>query len=301
MITRLREGGIARQILTLGVGTAIGQAVVLLASPVWSRLYEPADFGRLGLVLSFLSAASVAVGLRYDLAIPLARDRNESIRLLLLCLLLAVPAAAIGGAVFAALCVTGALGFDAVPVWSAGIVAALLAVTAAFTALRFWHVRFSGFACISRSLIGQGIARALTPILLAPLHLGWFGLVAGEAAGRLIGVRKLALPVLSAVVAAARTTTRAELLESMRRFRQYPRVFLPSSILDALAAAIALPVFVLLFGIDVGGQFLLAQQIVLVPAALLSASLSDVYHVRFVESAKERPDHLPAIVARGAG
>lgn len=291
---------VVRQTFTLGAGTAVGQAVLLPASLVWSRLYAPADFGRLGLILSFLSVASVAVGLRYDLAIPLARDREESIRLLLVCLLLAVPVSVFAGIVFGVFCAYDVLGLGALPLWSAPLVAALLVVTGAFVALRFWHVRFADFSNIGRSLIVQGIARALVPIALAPFHFGWLGLVAGEAAGRVFGVRRLAASVLPELWHVARNTNRQQFLELIKRFRQYPLVFLPSSVLDAIAGAIAAPVFIHLYGLSAGGEFFLAQQIVTVPAALLSATLGDVYHAKLATTARATPDSLPATIARGA-
>jgi O-antigen/teichoic acid export membrane protein len=42
---RLPKGKYGKNIATLAAGTAIGQSIATLASPVLTRLYSPSDFG----------------------------------------------------------------------------------------------------------------------------------------------------------------------------------------------------------------------------------------------------------------
>lgn len=111
MQSALRLSDLTRNALTLGAGTAAGQALVVLATPIWSRIYSSADFGRLGLLLSFLGAGMVGVALRYDLAIPLGRNREEASRLLVLSLLIIGPMSILLGMSLSVLCELGWLGF----------------------------------------------------------------------------------------------------------------------------------------------------------------------------------------------
>lgn len=292
MMRDLGRGELAKKSLSLGVGTAIGQGLVVLASPLWSRLYDPPDLGRVGLFVSFLSVASVAAALRYDLAIPLGKREDESTEILLLSLILILPMSILCGTVLALLSAFNVLGFGELGS-EAGIFASiLLAATGIFTALRFWHVGAGNFSTISRALIFQGAGRACVPILLAPLHLGWLGLIAGEFAGRTLGLKRLSSAVLRPLMEATRRVSLPAMWAAMRAYRQFPFVFLPSAILDAVAAAIALPVFVMLYGVAAGGQFMLAQQIVLAPAALLCASLADVYHQHIITIVRADPHAL---------
>jgi len=59
VIHRLRTSFIPDRLLggfaVLAGGTAVSQAISMLAAPVLARLYSPADFGRLGLLLSFVN------------------------------------------------------------------------------------------------------------------------------------------------------------------------------------------------------------------------------------------------------
>ena len=286
--------------LALGMGTMLGQLAAALASPIWSRLYEPSDFGRYGLLISYLNIATVAVSFRYDLAIPAARDPDESIRLVLVSLFCALPMSLVSGLIFAWLTTEKLFGFGRLPSSAAILVVLLVVLTGVYSTLRFWHVGVAGFRAISTGLVAQGVGRALTPIALAPIGCGWLGLLAGELVGRALAIRRLARPLIPLVGEVVRKTSIRQLAELLKQYRQYPLVFLPSSILDSAAAAIAVPLVVSLFGISVGGKFLLAQQIITAPAALIGASLRDVIHAKLIPTARENPAELPKLVRRAA-
>ncbi len=287
-----------RQAFTLGTGTALGQLFVVAASPIWSRLYNPTDFGRYGLVLSFLSTVIVGGTFRYDLAIPLARDEDESLRLFLLALICTIPAALIAGSAFLWLTIRGSFGFGAVSPWSSILLVILLVLTSIFTALRYWHVRTSSFNQISSSLISQGLGRAVTPILLSPFGFGWLGLISGEVLGRSLGIRRLGLAVFPRLILVARRTSVQQLLALSRTFKQYPLVFLPSSVLDAASSAIAVPAFIWLYGVSAGGEFLMAQQVVMTPAAFISGSLADVFHSKLLTVRRGQGSEFERLVLR---
>jgi O-antigen/teichoic acid export membrane protein len=298
VIKRLISSKPFRQAFTLGAGTAVGQLFVVVASPIWSRLYSPTDFGRYGLMLSFLSTVIVAGSLRFDLSIPLGRDDEESLLLLLLSLVCTVPVSIIASVVLFWLTTHNLLGFGALSPWSVILVVLLLLLTCIFTALRYWHIRSSGFREIGSSLVAQGVGRALTPILVSPLGFGWLGLLSGEVLGRSLGIGKLGKEALPLLISMARTTPISKLFTLMRTYKQYPLVFLPSAVLDAAAGAIEVPVFIGLYGIAAGGQFLLAKQVVMAPAAFIGASLGDVLHSRLLSARADKAAELPRLVVR---
>ena len=297
---RWQIGEFGRSVLKLGVGTAAGQGAVLLASPLWSRIYEPADFALLGLFLSFVSTVTVALALRYDLAIPLAMRSDDGARLLVLCLLLTVPLAVVGGAGMASMTSQDVLGFGALPMAAAPLAAFVLLVTGIFGALRYWHVGASHFGPISRSLVVQGVARATVPILLAPAHLGWFGLIAGEAVGRTLGIRRLIVSAMPTLRRMLQQWSWPQLWECARSYRRFPAIFLPSALLDAVAAGAALPVFLMFHSLTAAGHFMLAQQVVAAPAALLCAAMADVYHYKVTATARSEPAAVVPLLLRSA-
>src|SRR5215210_2142529 len=70
----LQGGAFARHVVTLASGTALGQLLLVLALPVLTRLYTPADYGALAVYSSTLTVLVVLASLRYEAAIPLPED-----------------------------------------------------------------------------------------------------------------------------------------------------------------------------------------------------------------------------------
>lgn len=83
----LPGGVFARHVVTLASGTAMGQLLLVLALPVLTRLYSPADYGALAVYSATLLVLLVLVSLRFEVAIPLPEDDQVAGSLLALSLL----------------------------------------------------------------------------------------------------------------------------------------------------------------------------------------------------------------------
>ncbi|MBW1939478.1 MAG: oligosaccharide flippase family protein, partial [Deltaproteobacteria bacterium] len=81
------KGHFVRGVGFIAGGTALGQAVVLIASPVITRLYCPEDFGIFSVYASLLGLLTVFGSMRYAFAIPLPKDADTAANLLALSLL----------------------------------------------------------------------------------------------------------------------------------------------------------------------------------------------------------------------
>ena len=81
-------------LLLLG-GTAGSQFLLILASPLLTRLYEPDQFGVLALFVSLIGLLSVIASARYELAIPIPWSRQTAVNLAALCLCVVVIVAAL--------------------------------------------------------------------------------------------------------------------------------------------------------------------------------------------------------------
>ena len=82
-------------VLVLSAGTALSQALPILASPILSRLYKPEDFGLLAVFMALVSSVGMAISGRYDLAMLLPKKVGSARQLLgLACLAAAVLSAA---------------------------------------------------------------------------------------------------------------------------------------------------------------------------------------------------------------
>lgn len=282
----LRNSPFITNVVKLAGGSAIGQALVMLSMPLVTRLYSPADMGVFGVFMSFISFASVGVALRYDLAIVAARDKFEADVLLISSIALAIPCVAIASIVLFGMIRFDILGYVVLPGWSALAMFVALLATGVFSSLRFWYVGRKKFGDISLALVSQGAGRATIPVVLGWLSSSWTGLLGGEILGRMLGVARLARgawPEARATFAALDTRHGAQVL---RRYWKYPAVFLPSSMIDALATSLPLPIISSLFGVSAAGQYFLVSRLASVPAALIGAGVADVFHAKISEAAR---------------
>lgn len=285
---RWRSSLIGRMVL-LGGGTAMGQGVVLLATPAITRLYSPEQMGLFGLLTTFLGLWAVVSNLRFDQAILSAGRMEEGAQLLVVALVSSIGVALFSAAVFLGMVYWNFLGYARLPLWTASLAGAGILLIGAFTALRSWAARAGNIAPVTRGLIAQGIGRATIPILAAPFGLGWLGLALGEVCGRLFGVGTLARSARTAFERARATLTRPALQELLRKYAKFPAIALPSAFLDALTTALPIPLIASAFGEATAGHYLLVITVSGAPAALIANSLADVLHVRLSELHEASP------------
>lgn len=281
-----RNSPFVTNVVKLAGGSAIGQALVMLSTPLITRLYSPADMGVFGIFMSFISFASVGVALRYDLAIVAARDKFEADVLLIASNALAIPCVVISSVVLFGMIRFNTLGYAVLPAWSALAMFVALLATGVFSSLRFWYVGRQKFGEISLALVSQGAGRAIIPILLGWFSSGWAGMLGGEILGRMLGIARLARgawPEVRRTFAALDIKRGAQVL---RRYWKYPVVFLPSSMIDALATSLPLPIISSLFGVSAAGQYFLVYRLASGPAALISAGVADVLHAKIARAAR---------------
>ncbi|MBI3584678.1 MAG: oligosaccharide flippase family protein [Nitrospinae bacterium] len=283
-------------VLKLGGGTALGQLFVVVAAPVITRLYNPMEMGLLGIFMSFIWFLSVGVGLRYEMAIVSVKEKWEAECLLVISLLITLPVSMLSGIVMFVMIKSNTLSYGSLPIWSPVLAIVLLILSGIFTSLRYWFVREGSFKGISQTLIFQGAGRAGVPILLYFLHLGWLGLLAGELAGRIMGIGRLMVDAWPTI----KRNLKPFCLESFRitfsRNWKSPAIVLPSTLINALSGMLPVPLVAFLFGIEASGQFFLVQRLSDLPAGLIATSVADVFHPRIAEAHWESPQNVRSIL-----
>lgn len=295
------RGRFFRQVAVLTGGTAVGQLILVAATPLLTRLYSPTDMGVFGLFYSFLGVASVAVCWRLEWGVASAAGHREAARLLLICLILCVPMSAVLAAALALMIAGDVLSFGLLPAWSAPLAALALAATGVFSALRYWHVREQAFRAVSVATVWQAAGRAATSIALGLAGAGSAGLMAGELAGRVLGVGGLWRRARAALREQPAAGAGVRLTQQLGRVWRYPLVVLPSSLIDATAAALPVPVIAYLFGAPAAGLFALVWRVASIPGALIASSVGDVFHAHAVEARQAGGFALRRLLLRTLG
>lgn len=264
-------------------GTALGQFWLIAATPLLSRLYTPADFGMFGVFTAFIAVVSVAATLRLEMALPAAGDDAEEADLVVTILLVIVPVSLVLGALLWPLTRFDVLGLGVLPTRAAGLASVTVLAVGLSNSLRYLQTRRRRFDVVGRAMSLQGFARGLVPVMLYPASLGWSGLALGDTLGRLFGVRPMLSGVGEMVRARLQTYRMQDARATLRRHQNFLRILLPSSLVDATAAALPLPIIARLFGLEAAGEYALVTRIAAAPGALIGNSIADVFHGHFVQ------------------
>jgi lipopolysaccharide exporter len=279
-------GSVARNVAVVGGLTAIGQGALILASPLLTRLYDPQAFGLLSVYSAVLSILVAGASLRFDLAIPIARDPDEAIHLLALSVLIALIASVLVGLVglvFGEPLLT-ALGAAALApfVW---LLPVALFVASVAQAVASWAVFHRSFPALGRMRSMQGLAQATCQVVLGFIGLGSAGLVIGDVAGRLVGAEQLLNPLRKTLQSTKLTWT------AMRQYRRerwgFARVMTLASLVNAMTLQIPFLMIPAAFDLESSGQYFLAYRVLVLPASLVGSAVSQVF---FGEASFRRDD-----------
>jgi O-antigen/teichoic acid export membrane protein len=269
----------------------VGQVLVLVAAPIVSRLYTPEQYGSLGMLMSVVAIAAVAINLRYDFAVLATNSDADARSLLVIGTVVSLPLVAIFCAVFLLLKSVGVPPFASLPTVAAPIGSMILLVIGANSMLRAWSIRHANFRAVNRALLWQGVGRAIAPIGFSAVGTGFAGLALGEAAGRALGTISLVASYLSVALVQRGAALLRESRHVIVANWRYPTVVMLSSLLDAAGSWAPLLAVGALFGTAAAGHYSMVLQMVLAPAALLGSAAGDVFNSEFARAVRNADAH----------
>lgn len=297
-LARLRSSPFIRNVGVLSGGSALGHLFTLAAAPILTRIYGPADFGTLGLFISFLNTMSVAVALRYEVSIVSGRDEAEAAYLTFASFLFALPVSILAGCTLWALIRFSALGYGGLPWHTPLLMALAMCFVGIFTALRYWCLRSERFGQVSQGVVIQSAGRAIFQAAFGAARFHAAGLLFGETVGRGLGMSRTfrsAWPVLRSYAVNFR-------LEPFKRAlwhnRKFPLYSLPSSFIDALCMSLSVPLLIRLYGASVGGYYSLVWRAITVPSVVVTVAIADTFHSHIASCARETPAQTMSLFKR---
>lgn len=262
----------------LAGGTALGQGLVVIASPAITRLYSPEDFGTLAVFAAVLAILTSVVSFRYELAIPLPDSERDAtaVRALALLIVTLVTAFALVAFHFYHDAISIFLNSPRLSPLLALVPVALL-FSGSYRVLTYWAIRQGEFERIAKTKLWQGAGSVLTQLALGVTSAGPLGLVLGQVAGEAAGAVSLARRKPHSSVRNRGPIPLRRLLEVGRRYWRFP-VFSTWSGLAGIAST-QVPTFILTsyFGDTITGLYALGLRLLQSPLKLLGTSIGQVF------------------------
>jgi len=297
----LPSGSVGRSVSILAGGTALGQALAVLVTPLLTRIYRAEDFGYFQMYFAFIGFAALAVTLRYELAILLPEQEE-------------IAANVVAATFCAVLLMSILLGFTAwfvhrnhlLPSNATGLHAYLWIIPLAvcgsgiFQTLNFWALRQKAYKRVAGTRLTQAFSQFGTQATIGMLHSGPLGLLLGDAVGRMSGSLSLARLLWLRSRNVFRSIRWRTIWSAANRYRRFPLVSSWSSLLNIGAYSVPPLLMAGLYGPKMLGWFALGDRVLGAPATLIGQAVSQVYAVEAATLAESDPRALYALFFRSA-
>lgn len=272
------QGGFLKSVSILVGGTAFAQAVGVIVLPIITRLYNPEDFSIFAVYSSILSILTVAICLRFEIAIPLPEKDEDALSLAILALLSNVGLTLLI-ALFILLFQNSILDTLQQPqlapfIW---LIPIGIFFAGLYNTLQYWTTRKKKFTTIARTRMTQSIASSSIQIGGGYLGVGAFGLILGQVINFSAGIFKLFISFRKDTNKLIHTVSIFQLKKNWHKYDKFPKY----STFESLAnvGAVQLPV-IIIAAVTIGpeaGYLMLAMKVMAIPMGLIGSAMAQVY------------------------
>ena len=268
------KGSFGRSVALLTGGTAIGQLIMVVATPILTRLYTPEEFGILASFSAVLGMLSGAAALRYELAIPLPEKECDAVALVILALAVAL---ALSFIVSLLIWGTGSSFLEWAGLTSLFPYMWFLPVGMFFACtyqiFNYWAIRQRAYGAIGKTRLSQATGNVLTQGVAGIVGWGPIGLVLGNLVGRMLGIVTLARGFRKAVS----QREGIDIFAVAQRYIRFPMYSSVATTLNIAGAQLPVLLITIYFGTEAAGWLLLSQRIMGVPMSLIGHSAGQVF------------------------
>lgn len=280
---REKSGSYGLNFTKLVCGTAGGQILTFITLPILTHMYTVSDFGTQALYSSIVSILLIVVTGRYELAILLPKEDEESFAIVLLTILLAFGGSLVVESII--LCLNFVLPSELIPVCFSGAIyswlpflAITIFVQVNYSVWYTWLNRNRAYDMMSRMAVISGGVN-----FLATFAYGYFtdaeehGLLLNTFAGVLCCTVYMVYYCWKQEILPYKQTSLLQIVKMMRRYKRFPRFLIFGHVLNT--GSTQLPIFILQ---DIGGQelvglFAMVQRLLQIPISLISSAMGNVF------------------------
>lgn len=282
----------ARQIGGLVAGTSASAGLLLLVSPLLTRIYSPSAFGEFNSTLGIASLLATVISLSLPLAITLAHNDRESWTIMYLSFGITLIGAFVG--VIVALMLPDIDGLPSDTTFAV-VVAPTAVATVVFTSLRAIMGRYDNFRAVSESTLVDASVQASSQLAIGGLAKTELGLSYGYIGGKFVSSLILARRV------AGFAHRPSNISVVLQKWLKHSLFLTPTTLLNQIGASAVAPVVGAFFGTAVAGQFSLASRVLAGPSILVGQAVSAVFFpkVSALESQNREARLLVGSVASG--
>ena len=295
----LPKGSFRSNVSVLAAGAFLSQALLMLASPILTRVYTSEDFGFLQVYLSISVFLIGVASLRYETAVLIPKDEETAANVMAVAFSTIVLLTSTCVLVTWLLLGTTNYGSPGLRVCIA-LLSAGMCAAATCQLLANWFTRRSRFDQIARTKLQQIVVMLVSQIALGFWGWGFVGLVLGDVLGKATGIWRLAKMAHREDGYLFQKVSFAGMKSVASRFKAFPLLSTWSVLINTAGYAIPTLLITAWYGPTVAGFLALAERVTIAPASIIAYAVCNVYSSRLATMAHSKPEQLPAFFIRMA-
>lgn len=278
-IKRLKSNEWLKNIAILSSGTIIAQFIIIVATPILSRMYEPRDFALLAFLIAIYSICSNAITLKYETAIMLPKRKleNEAKSIYMLTIFSSIFFGLVLIFIFFLISEnikeSHDIGESRRWVYIGILMGSLYSIQVTCVA---WLNRNKKFNKIGILPIIQN-----TTIVIVALIFGYYSVESGLLLAQFLGILTASVLSILNVYPFSFKTSFNGMLKVARKYKNAPKYLLPTNLIDVVTQQWPIIIIFSYYGQDISGQFSMAWRVLVFPMALIGVAISQVFYQRY--------------------
>jgi len=262
----------------LGSSVVVAQLFTVATLPIITRLYSPSDLGILGVYSSTLSIIVVVASLRYEFAYTLPKKEETAANLFALCIiLLIITSIAITFLVlFAEDILIDYFQLDTLGLYLWLLIPGFIGV-GLYTILNYWAIRQRDYRRIGATRINQSVSGAVSKIVFGLFSYGPPGLIIGYIISQIAGIGTFSRAMWKIEEENLKKISFDGIKSVAKEYKNFPLFTLPQQIVNTLSLQLPILMLLAIYDTETVGLYTLASNLMVLPASLISYSLSQVF------------------------
>lgn len=269
-------------------GTIVAQLVIILTAPIITRLYTPSDLGILAIFTAIIAIMGSLSTLRYEIAIPLAKNDQDSTSIISLSIIVNV--------IYTSVCCIF-LYFFGKPVLNslnAGIMLDFLwlipvgiFISGLIKTFTYWALKKEAFTTVAYTRVQQGAGMSVSQIIFGLLNFSSFGLVLGYVVGFVSGLTKLIFFWFKTGLQNISSITPKTMSKVAKEHKDLPLFSNWGGLINVIGLQIPVIFFASLFSPYLAGFYMLAQRVANAPVQLVAEAFGKVFYIAAIKQSRD--------------
>lgn len=258
-------------LLKLTSSSVMAQLILIVSSPILTRLYTPEDFGIFALFIALVGILSTITNFRYEQAIIIPKSDNDSNQLIYLSLGINFLFSTF---ILIILFVCGENLFSIFNIQHLIKYYWLLPISiffiGCFQVFNYWLIRNKKINKIAQIKVQQSIL--IVGIQFIFFKLGPIALILGHALGQLLGVLKNSLSFFSST-----RINKNDMLKVAKEYKKFPLYSTWSALLNSTGAQLPVLIFTAYYSPLIAGLYMLTQRVIKTPLSIVGQAVTQLF------------------------